>query len=74
MRFDWARENIVDPIFERELDSKGTLHGIRDVWAGRSRGDTDSALAVRLPAHDVIMLRLDRKTRERVPKEPEEKR
>lgn len=74
VRFDWARENIGDPTSGRELDSKGTLHGIRDVWAGRSRGDTDSALAVRVPAHDVIMLRLDSKSRERAPKQPEEKR
>jgi alpha-galactosidase len=56
--FDWKHEKVADTLSNREARFETTRYALRDLWAKRDMGTTESALAANVPAHDVLMLRL----------------
>ncbi len=58
VRFDWRAERIEDALSDRRLDDAGTVHRIRDLWAGSERGDTGAPFETEVPGHDIVLLRL----------------
>lgn len=56
---DWNlnSEAVSDSVSARTLDAK-TTYGIRNLWTGKSIGDTRKAVQASLPGHDVLMIRL----------------
>jgi alpha-galactosidase len=60
LNFDWKNRIIDDAMLRRQVDAKKITYRIRDLWAKKSLGTTDTILRHTLPGHDVLMLRLDR--------------
>jgi len=59
--FDWAHESVVDDLSGREaLFDRGRVFRIHDLWTEKDLGTTGQPLAATIPAHDVLMLRLER--------------
>ena len=59
--FDWAHESVVDDLSGREaLFDRGRVFRIHDLWTEKDLGTTGQPLAASIPAHDVLMLRLER--------------
>jgi alpha-galactosidase len=59
--FDWQRESVVDDLSGREAYfDRGRVFEVRDLWSGESLGTTRQPLSAPVPAHDVLMMRLDR--------------
>jgi alpha-galactosidase len=56
--FDWQKENVTDSLSGREADFQDTVYRLRDLWAKRELGTTESALTAKVPARDALMLRL----------------
>jgi alpha-galactosidase len=56
--FDWKAEKVSDALSKRDARFDSTTYALRDLWAGRDAGDTRRPLALEVPAHDVLMLRL----------------
>ena len=56
--FDWARHATTDEQFHRRFDFKAKPHRVRDLWAQRDLGTTQTPLTGSVAAHDVWMLRL----------------
>lgn len=60
IEFDWKACPIKDEIFKKEFRFDIHSHRIRDLWKKKSAGTTEKAFRVRIPSHDVVMLRLIR--------------
>lgn len=58
--FDWKDNFIKDDNFGKQFDAKKTVYKIRDLWAKKDSGDTNSVLKTRVPPHDVVMFRLSK--------------
>ncbi len=58
--FDWKDSFIKDDNFGKQFDAKKTVYKIRDLWAKKNSGDTNTTLKAKLPAHDVLMFRLSK--------------
>jgi alpha-galactosidase len=58
INFDWKENLIKDDSFGKQLDAARTTYKIRDLWAKKDLGDTNSVLKTAVPSHDVVMLRL----------------
>src|ERR1700750_2713905 len=56
--FDWKAEKAADTFSKRDARLGFVNYSLRDLWTGRSAGDTRKALSTEIPAHDVLMLRL----------------
>lgn len=56
--FDWKKQPFSDGFSKTELNANNTTYQIRDLWAKMPTGNTDVALRVMIPSHDVVMLRL----------------
>ncbi|MEZ5424868.1 MAG: glycoside hydrolase family 27 protein [Pyrinomonadaceae bacterium] len=56
--FVWKDNFIKDDFAGKQMDAKNAVYKIRDLWAKKDLGDTNSALKTSVPAHDVMMLRL----------------
>jgi alpha-galactosidase len=61
VRFDWKNNFIKDDFAGRQFDAKKNVYRIRDLWAKKDSGDTNSILEISIPSHDVAMFRLSRK-------------
>ena len=59
--FDWAHEIVSDSLSKRDAAVATTIYALRDLWTGRDLGTTRTVLARDVPAHDVLMLRLQRR-------------
>jgi alpha-galactosidase len=59
LRFDWDREAVVDDFSARRAEFNTTVYRIRDLWTHRYLGFTRDPLSARVPAHDVLMVRLE---------------
>ncbi len=55
---NWSEHHIVDDVADREVDFSKQHFSIRDLWARRTIGTTATALIGKVPAHDVLLLRL----------------
>jgi alpha-galactosidase len=60
INFDWKENLIKDDSFGKQLDAKRAVYKIRDLWAKKDSGDTNSALKTTIPAHSVAMFRLSK--------------
>ena len=58
VRFDWSRETVTDSLSNRSAAFGGTTYRVRDLWTKKDLGTTKRALAARVPARDVLMVRL----------------
>jgi alpha-galactosidase len=59
--FDWKKQGgLTDGLSKASFSPDKTVYRIRDLWAGRDAGTTDSVFAASVPAHDVVMLRLSK--------------
>src|SRR5215213_7701301 len=58
INFDWKENFIKDDSFQKQLDAKKTVYKVRDLWAKKDLGDTNSALKTTVQPHDVVMLKL----------------
>lgn len=56
--FDWRNEKVVDSLSGREAKFQDTVYRLRDLWTKKALGTTKTALNVKVPGHDVLMLRL----------------
>jgi alpha-galactosidase len=56
--FDWTTHTITDELSKKVFNPKANTYKIRNVWTKRDEGTTKQRLAVTIPSHDVVMLRL----------------
>lgn len=56
--FDWTAHIITDELSKKVFNPKANTYKIRNVWTKRDEGTTKQRLAVTIPSHDVVMLRL----------------
>jgi alpha-galactosidase len=56
--FDWKAENVSDELTKRSVTFAKTSYQLRNLWNGRSAGDTTRPLDTDVPAQDVLLLRL----------------
>jgi len=56
--FDWEKENVADGFSKRDADFSTTTYSLKNLWTKESAGTTKKTLAVEIPAHDVLLLRL----------------
>jgi alpha-galactosidase len=56
-RFDWNGHGISDRVSNNSVDFGRKRHRFTDLWTGAT-GDTGKPLALTVPAHGVVMLRL----------------
>jgi hypothetical protein len=56
--FDWKNENVNDSLSKRDAKFSTTTYGLKDLWAKKDAGTTQTTLAAEIPGHDVLMLRL----------------
>jgi alpha-galactosidase len=59
-RYDWQQNVIADDLSKREVDFKKGAWAWKDAWTGKT-GDTGRRLDVTVPAHGVVLLRLQKK-------------
>lgn len=58
VNFVWKENFIKDDFSQKQFDARQTTYKIRDLWAKKDSGTTESAMKTIVPAHDVVMLRL----------------
>jgi alpha-galactosidase len=54
----WRKHRIDDDISGRNADFSKSVYDVRDLWAGRAAGTTETPLNVTIPGRDIVMLRL----------------
>jgi alpha-galactosidase len=59
--FDWAGEKVTDNFAKRAANFSTTTYTLRDLWTKKETGTTQEVLSAKIPGHDVLLLRLDRK-------------
>jgi alpha-galactosidase len=60
INFDWKENFIKDDNFQKQLDAGKTSYKVRDLWAKKDLGTTETVLRALIPSHDVLMFRLTR--------------
>jgi alpha-galactosidase len=58
--FNWENETVADDLSKREAKFDTTTYSIRDLWTKKGLGTTKQVLDAEVPAHDVLMLRLNK--------------
>ncbi len=56
--FDWNKENVIDTISGRKINSQSSLYKIRNLWTNKEVGTTEKILNAEVPGHDVLMIKL----------------
>ena len=59
---DWSTHRIADGLSDRRTEFAKINYHIRDLWTGRDLGTTGETLIADIPGHDVLMVRLVRKS------------
>ncbi|MGE5315727.1 MAG: glycoside hydrolase family 27 protein [Acidobacteriota bacterium] len=54
----WAKHPVLDTLSGRRLDASHSVYHVRDIWKKKDLGSTDQPIAVTLPSHDVLLVRL----------------
>ena len=57
-RFDWKKEHITDTIVVQSLDAGSHRYILKDLWSGKTLGNTEQPFAGEVRGHDVVLLRL----------------
>lgn len=60
LNFDWKNEAIKDDIFKKELNAAQGVYKMKNLWTGKSVGNTKNALGTVVPAHDILLLQLEK--------------
>jgi alpha-galactosidase len=58
LRFDWREHRIEDLVSKTDFDFSKTTYQLRNLWTHKALGSTKTDLLLKVPAHDVVMLRL----------------
>ena len=58
--FDWASHSIADRLSDSRVDFGQTRYRFTELWTGET-GDTAQPYAMTVPAHGVVMVRLQAK-------------
>jgi Alpha-galactosidase len=58
VEFNWTKQNVVDDLSKRRLETDKTTYQIKNLWTKDNEGKTDKIFKKTVLAHDVIMLRL----------------
>lgn len=58
VEFNWKDKYISDDSYGRKIDASKTPYKLRDIWAKRDLGTTDTPLKTAVPSHDLLMLLL----------------
>jgi alpha-galactosidase len=58
--FNWKNEKVADSLSKREAHFGTITYSLRDLWSKQDGGDTSRILNAEVPAHGVLMLRLDK--------------
>jgi alpha-galactosidase len=58
--FDWKTKIVADELSKREAHFDTTTYSVRDLWAKKNLGNTKQVLDAEVPAHDVLMVRLEK--------------
>jgi alpha-galactosidase len=58
LNFNWKNEVVKDDIFKKELGNG--IYKMKNLWTGKSTGNTKNALAAVVPAHDILLLELEK--------------
>ncbi|MDP3684432.1 MAG: glycoside hydrolase family 27 protein [Ignavibacteria bacterium] len=58
VNFLWKDETVTDSLSNRNANFISTDYSIRDLWIKKSIGTTAKNFAAKIPAHDVILLKL----------------
>ena len=61
IEFDWKKHPIRDDFSKTEFLFDQNVYKIRDLWAKKEIGTTKKVLKVKVPSHDVLMLRLKKR-------------
>jgi alpha-galactosidase len=56
--FDWNKENVIDTISGRKINSQSNLYKISNLWTKKEMGTTEKILRAEVPGHDVLMIKL----------------
>jgi len=62
LEFDWKKEIITDSLSKAVLDGQKQFYILKNLWTGKNTGTTKSPLRGEIPAHDVLIFRLHRKS------------
>jgi alpha-galactosidase len=58
MRFAWREHRIEDLVSKSDFDFGKQTYQLRNLWTHKALGSTKTDLLLKVPAHDVVMLRL----------------
>lgn len=58
LRFDWREHRIEDLVSKTDFDFRKATYQLRNLWTHKAIGSTKTDLLLKVPAHDVVMLRL----------------
>lgn len=56
---NWKAEIIMDKVFNKVLDANIKIYKIRNLWSRMDAGTTNTPMNIEIPAHDVLMLKLE---------------
>ncbi len=57
--FDWKEQVITDEFSKKRIDTKSKTFQLRNLWTGKKAGTTNASLKAAIPAHDVLVLKLE---------------
>jgi len=60
--YDWKKQTITDDVAKLELKFDSAIYTLRDLWAKKDIGTSAKTFKVNVSGHDVIMLRLRKKS------------
>lgn len=60
INFDWKAETVKDEIFKKDLNSQQQVYKLKNLWTNKASGTTKSSLTAKLPAHDILMMQLEK--------------
>ena len=63
LQYNWAKHIIEDEIFNKKLDCSHEVYTLRDLYAHKDIGTTETPLEKEIGKHDVLMLKLTLKNK-----------
>src|ERR1700690_1199768 len=59
LRYDWRKHRIEDQVSKTDFDFAKKTYQIRNIWSHQDLGSTKPAFVLRIPVHDVGMVKLN---------------
>ncbi len=57
--WNWKLSPIKDPDFDHQLNIQTQNFNLKNLWTGKNTGTTKTVLKAEVPAHDILLLRLE---------------